>query len=180
MIEKIIWYLKTFLLLLKFLQYILIILGILLTSFGWWESFVPDNEENSDGVLRTNVMRLITSPLGLAFFLSRILYKYWFKYNDQLWRKHWPAWYISRINIILLCLGGCKTCVKRWWNTLDTAHILWYQFGRWDYFWYYHGESLSTTKLWENQGKRSSNLWNINTHSIVEHNIIPFYRNCVD
>ena len=69
-----------------------------------------------------------------------------------------PAWYISRINIILLSLGGCKTCVKRWWNTLDTAHILWYQFGRWDYFWYYHGESLSTTKLWENQGKRSSNL----------------------
>ena len=65
---------------------------------------------------------------------------------------------ISRINIILLSLGGCKTCVKRWWNTLDTAHILWYQFGRWEYFWYYHGESLSTTKLWENQGKRKSNL----------------------
>ena len=56
------------LLLLIFLQHILIILGILLTSFGWWESFVPDNEENSDGVLRTNLMRLIISPLGLAFF----------------------------------------------------------------------------------------------------------------
>ena len=37
-----------------------------MTSFGWWESFVPENEEKSNGVLRTGILQFFTSPLRLV------------------------------------------------------------------------------------------------------------------
>ena len=47
----------------KHLSYSIYDLGLLMTSFGWWETFVPENEEKTNGVLRTNCLRLLISPL---------------------------------------------------------------------------------------------------------------------
>ena len=43
-----------------------------MTSFGWWETFVPENEEKTNGVLRTNCLRLLISPLRYVKIIKDI------------------------------------------------------------------------------------------------------------
>ena len=56
----------------KHISYSIYDLGLLMTSFGWWETFVPENEEKTNGVLRTNCLRLLISPLRYVKIIKDI------------------------------------------------------------------------------------------------------------
>ena len=58
-----------------------------MTSFGWWETFVPENEEKTNGVLRTNCLRLLISPLRYVKTLFKIFFVLTMRINTYLW--HW-------------------------------------------------------------------------------------------
>ena len=45
-----------------------------MTSFGWWETFVPENEEKTNGVRKTNCLRLLISPLRYMKISSSYIY----------------------------------------------------------------------------------------------------------